>query len=166
MPAVEFPYPLPYQATTPSMPITLSAVTRDNFDDIIDLQLLDHQKDYLASNSYSIAQASFYPNYHTRAIYLGEEAIGFLMYVSLAEEGQPGDYAIYRFMIDSRHQGKGHGRHALQRALDEIRSQPGVQRILISYVPANPVAKDFYGSFGFVEIGIDEEEEMVAEIRL
>ncbi|NHZ95839.1 GNAT family N-acetyltransferase [Massilia sp. CCM 8734] len=149
------------------MTITLQAVTEDNFDTLIELPLLPEQQDYLASNAYSIAQASFYPNsFFTRAICLDDKPIGFLMYVSLADEGQPGEYAIYRFMIDSGEQGKGYGRRAIGLALDEIRSRPDATVIQICYWPSNPVAKDFYASLGFVETGLDEQGEMYAEIRL
>ncbi|UOD28000.1 GNAT family N-acetyltransferase [Massilia violaceinigra] len=149
------------------MTITLQAVTEHNFDAIIELPLLPEQQDYLASNAYSIAQASFYPgSFFTRAIYADDKPIGFLMYVSLADEGQPGEYAIYRFMIDSGLQRKGYGRRALALALDEIRSRPDASVIHICYWPTNPVAKDFYASFGFVETGLDDQGEMVAEIRL
>ncbi|NHZ64364.1 GNAT family N-acetyltransferase [Massilia genomosp. 1] len=149
------------------MTITLQAVTEDNFDTLIELPLLPEQQDYLASNAYSIAQASFYPDsFFTRAIYLDDKPIGFLMYVSLADEGQPGEYAIYRFMIDSGEQGKGYGRRAIGLALDEIRSRPDAKVIQICYWPSNPVAKDFYASLGFVETGLDEQGEMYAQIRL
>ncbi|MDM5177091.1 GNAT family N-acetyltransferase [Massilia sp. DJPM01] len=149
------------------MTITLQAVTEDNFDAIIELPLLPQQQDYLASNAYSIAQASFYrDSFFTRAIYLDDKPIGFLMYVSLADDGQPGAYAIYRFMVDSGEQGKGYGRRAIGLVLDEIRSRPDATVIQICYWPANPTAKNFYASLGFVETGLDEEGEMYAEIRL
>ena len=146
--------------------LMLRPITRENFDAVIDLQLLDHQRSYLASNAYSIAQASFYPHYRTRAIYRHQEPVGFLMYVSLQEEGSPGEYAIWRFMIDARHQGKGYGRQAMQLALTEIRGEADAQRISICYWPGNPVAKNFYASFGFIETGLDEDGEMIALIDL
>ncbi|MGQ5522690.1 GNAT family N-acetyltransferase [Chitinimonas sp. PSY-7] len=148
------------------MSLTLKPITRENFEAVTDLRLLDHQKDYLASNTYSIAQASFYPHYKTRAIYAAEALIGFLMYVSLKEEGSPGEYGIWRYMIDARHQGKGYGRGALQLAIDEIRSIGDAERITTCYLPENPLTKDFYASFGFIETGIDEDGEMNAELRL
>ena len=43
------------------MLISLRAVTVDNFDLISELPLLPQQRDYLASNDYSMAQASFIP---------------------------------------------------------------------------------------------------------
>ncbi|WP_460533482.1 GNAT family N-acetyltransferase [Chitinimonas naiadis] len=146
--------------------LTLRPITRDNFEAVTDLQLLDHQRQYLASNAFSIAEASFHPYCHTRAIYQHEALVGFLMYVSPHEEGDAGEYAIWRFMIDARHQGKGYGRQAMQGVLAEICSKADAQRISISYSPTNPVAKDFYASFGFVESGLDEDGEMLAHIDL
>jgi diamine N-acetyltransferase len=128
--------------------------------------LLPHQEDYLASNAYSIAEASFYPDYHTRAIYLGEQLVGFMMYVSLAAQGDPGEYAVYRFMIDHRHQGRGHGRRALLLALDEIRSRDHAFKAWICYWPNNRDAQRFYASLGFVETELDENGEMYAELLL
>ena len=69
-------------------------------------------------------------------------------------------------MIDRTFQGEGYGRAALGKALDEIRSIPRVTRIFISYMPGNPVAKPFYESFGFREVGTDEDGEMIAELAL
>jgi diamine N-acetyltransferase len=69
-------------------------------------------------------------------------------------------------MIDRKHQGRGYGRAALARALDEIRAMPGVKKVSIGYVPENPVAKSFYASFGFVEVGSDEDGEIEAELTL
>lgn len=147
--------------------VTLRPVTRDNFEAVTDLELHPHQREYLASNSYSIAQASFYPNYHTRAIYAGEELVGFMMFVVLdGVEDEEGEYGIWRFMVDRHHQGRGLGRAALQALLDEIRSDPAACKVWLSYVPGNAVASSFYASFGFVDTGIDEEGEMVAVLDL
>lgn len=147
--------------------LTLRPVTRDNFETVAELELHPHQRAWLASNSYSIAQASFYPNFHTRAIYLRDEVIGFMMFVALdGVDDEPGEYNIWRFMVDSRHQGKGHGRRALQALLDEIRRDPAACKVWISYVPGNAVASGFYASFGFVETEVDEEGEMVAILDL
>ena len=146
--------------------VTLRPVTRDNFEPVADLALHPHQRPFLASNSYSIAQAGFYPNFHTRAIYAGEEPVGFMMFVALDGPGEEGEYGVWRFMVDCRHQGRGIGRRALQLALDEIRRDPRAHKVWISYVPGNANARAFYASFGFVETGIDEEGEMVAVLDL
>src|SRR5690242_12458342 len=133
------------------MQIQLRAVTRENFVDVADLRLLDHQHDYVASNSFSIAQASFFPEMQARAIYADDEPVGFLLYADLAQEGKPGEFGVWRLMIDIRHQGKGYGRKALQVALDEIRARGGVRKIWIAYQPDNTIARDLYARLGFVE---------------
>ncbi len=149
------------------MTITLQAVTEHNFDAIIELPLLPEQQDYLASNAYSIAQASFYPDsFFTRAIYLDDTPVGFMLYASNDDDGKPDEYSIFRFMIASGEQSKGYGRRAIELLLDEIRNRPGAAAIHICYVPGNPIAKTFYGSLGFVETGLDEDGEMIAQIRL
>jgi diamine N-acetyltransferase len=144
------------------MNITLRPVTRDNFEDVTDLELLPHQEDYLASNSYSIAQASFHPHLQTRAIYADGTLVGFMLYAVPVDGGEPGEYGIWRFMVDARHQGSGIGRQALATLIDEIRAHGDVRRITISYMPDNTAAQRFYASFGFVERGIDDSDEMVA----
>ncbi|MGB8641632.1 MAG: GNAT family protein, partial [Nitrososphaeraceae archaeon] len=60
----------------------------------------------------------------------------------------------------------GYGRAALNKALEEIRAIPGVSRISIRYMPENPVAKPFYASFGFVEVGRDRDGEMIVVLKL
>ncbi|WP_232528236.1 GNAT family N-acetyltransferase [Stenotrophomonas maltophilia] len=60
-------------------------------------------------------------------------------------------------------QGRGIGRRALEVALAQIRDTPGLAEIEICYNPRNPVAGAFYGSFGFVETGMDDDgEDMLA----
>lgn len=149
------------------MNLQLRAVTRDNFDEVVDLNLLEHQEAFVASNSYSLAQASFCPEMRTRAIYLDETVIGFFLYVTPVPDREADTYAIFRVMIGADYQGKGYGRRAFALLLDEIRAHADARRITISYKPANTVAQALYASFGFREIGIDEEDgEMVAELRL
>ena len=150
------------------MTISLRAVTADNFDTISELPLLPEQRDYLASNDYSMAQASFHPaTMHTRAVYCDEDVIGFLMFVSPDEEDPPGYYQIWRFMVEHRRQGQGLGRTALGLALAEIRARPDARSIEICYKPGNANAKKFYASMGFVEIGMDAYgNDMLAVIQL
>jgi diamine N-acetyltransferase len=38
--------------------------------------------------------------------------------------------------------------------------------VSIGYMPENTVAKPFYASFGFVEVGKDEDGEIIAELKL
>jgi diamine N-acetyltransferase len=145
------------------MNVTLRPVTRDNYEAICDLSLTEAQTHYVASNLWSLVEAAFNDGYQTRAIYLDEAPVGFFMWVEENAE----KVSIWRFMVDQKFQQKNIGRTALNLLLDKLRVSVGLQQIEICYDPANPVAKDFYSSFGFVEVGMDDDDEdMLAVIQL
>jgi diamine N-acetyltransferase len=144
--------------------VELREVTAENRKAAAALELDPAQEDLVASNAESLAEARFDRDARPRAVYAGDRLVGFLMYDAGAVDDEPREAVIYRFMIDRRHQGKGYGRAALAKALDEIRAIPQVRKVSISYMPDNPVAKPFYASFGFVEVGLDEDGEMLAEL--
>ncbi|MDC7784836.1 GNAT family N-acetyltransferase [Rhodoplanes sp. TEM] len=143
--------------------VRLAAVTADNWRDVAALELEPEQRDLVAGNLYSIAESKFDPLARPRAIYAGSELVGFLMY-DVGDE-DPRRAVIYRFMIDRRFQGLGYGRVALEQAIEEIRAVPGVVTIAICYEPNNP-AKQLYLGVGFVEIGSDEDGEVIAELAV
>lgn len=146
--------------------VELRDVTAENRQAVAGLELDREQQDLVASNAESLAEARSDPDARPRAVYAGERLVGFLMYDPGRTRDDPREALIYRFMIDRKFQGKGYGRAALTKALDEIRGIPGVSSIFISYMPDNPVAKPFYASFGFREVGTDEDGEMIAELVL
>lgn len=146
--------------------VSLKDVTADNWEAVADLELDEAQAELVASNVYSLAESKFTPAARPRAVYAGKRLVGFLMYEPLDEEDRPDEALIYRFMIDRRHQGKGYGRAALKEALDEIRKMPRVKKVAISYMPENVAAKRFYASLGFVEVGRDEDGEIIAQLAI
>ena len=146
--------------------IELRDVTADNRQAVVRLALDPEQENLVASNAESLDEARSDPDARPRAVYAAERVVGFLMYDAGRPDDNPREALIYRFMIDRTHQGKGYGRAALGSALDEIRAIPKLSKISISYMPDNPVAKRFYASFGFVEVGADEDGEMIAELAL
>ena len=146
--------------------VRLKDVTEDNWHDVIALRLDAGQEDLVASNLYSIAESKFDPDARARAVYAGKRVVGFLMYDVQRKRDGSHRATIYRFMIDRKYQDKGYGRAALSRALDEIKAIPRMKTVSIGYMPDNPVAKPFYASFGFVEVGRDEDGEVIAELAL
>ncbi|GAB2886015.1 GNAT family N-acetyltransferase [Microbulbifer echini] len=141
----------------------LQPITKDNYEAVCDLDVSKEQQKYVACNMWSLVESQFNSEYETRAIYSGESPVGFLMWVKENHE----KISIWRFMVDQKHQKKGIGRTALELALHEIRQTPNIKQIEICYNPTNPIAKDFYSSFGFVEIGMDDDnEDMLAIIDL
>lgn len=144
--------------------VKLRDVTADNWENVVDLELLDDQQGFVASNAVSIAESKFNPHAVPKAIYAGKKLVGFLMFESLHEDGKPHEYSIYRFMIDKRHQGKGYGKAAMMLLLDLIREDRKLKRIEVCYMPDNAASRSLYVSLGFVEVGLDEDGEMIAEI--
>jgi diamine N-acetyltransferase len=145
--------------------VTLEPITRANFEAVMDIELPPEQARYVASNAYSIAQAHYYPQFQPRAICHDGKPVGFLLF-GLPEEHAPGHYGIYRLMVDAALQNRGIGRRAMELLLRDLRARPDARRIWICYKPENAVGRRFYASLGFSEVGVDDEGEMIAEIRL
>jgi diamine N-acetyltransferase len=146
--------------------VELRDVTAENRQAVAGLALDPAQQDLVASNAESLDEARFDPDARPRAIYAGDRLVGFLTYDAGRPRAKARAALIYRFMIDRRYQGEGYGRAALGKAIEEIRAIPNVSKISISYMPDNATARRFYASFGFAEVGTDEDGEMIAELAL
>ncbi|MCJ8296460.1 MAG: GNAT family N-acetyltransferase [Colwellia sp.] len=145
------------------MEVTLRRVTKENYEDVCELDVTKEQQDYVACNMWSLVESQYNEGYETRAIYVKDEPVGFIMWV----QESTSKISIWRFMVDKEHQKKSIGRIALNLALVEIQKVADLKEIEICYNPENPVAKEFYSSFGFSEVGMDEDnEDMLAVIKL
>jgi len=145
------------------MKVSLQQITKENYEAVCELDVTKAQEDFVACNMWSLVESTYNEGYETRAIYNNEEPVGFFMWV----KESTCKMSIWRFMIDQKHQQKSIGRTALDLALLEIKQVAGIKEIEICYNPINPVAKNFYASFGFVEVGMDEDDEdMLAVIKL
>ncbi len=127
--------------------ITLREITPENWEAILKLAVRDDQKNFVASNLYSLAEAKVFPEHVPLAIYAGEQPVGFLMYTF---ERDRKEWWIFRLMIVANEQGKGYGRAAMQQAVARMRAQPGCRQIFISFEPENAPAEQLYRSLGFV----------------
>lgn len=148
-------------------PVTLRAVTSDNWAGCVRLQVRPEQRGFVPGNAVSLAQAAFEPGLRPRAVYAGETLVGFLMYDRFANQ-DPGDrcWWIARLMIDHRHQGRGFGRAAAEALVAELRARPDCRRVRVSYVPENEAARRLYASLGFRETGEVSRGEVVADLPL
>ncbi|PAJ69511.1 GNAT family N-acetyltransferase, partial [Pseudoalteromonas sp. NBT06-2] len=105
------------------MAISLREVTKDNWEDIILLEITKEQEEFVALNAESIAGSKFNEHYVNRAVYFNDEAVGFIQYFPNFEDEKPNEIYIDQFMIDVPHQGKGYGTEAMKLALHEITQQ-------------------------------------------
>jgi len=149
----------------PAAVIGLRPLDRSNWRDCARLGLGPGQEDLVAPNVWSIAESRFEPHYAPRAIFVGAEAVGFLMYCVETDPPDAELYWLFRFMIGAAHQGKGYGRAALRLALDEMQAA-GARRIRTMHRPNNLAASRLYRSEGFVEVGRLEDGDVELEKRI
>ena len=144
--------------------INLKEITSKNLKSIIDLNVKEDQKDYVASNSVSIAQGHYSNSAWFKGIFNDNRPVGFVMLDLIKEEHK---CFLWRFMIDHKYQGKGFGKIALTQVIDFVRSLNLYTYIATSYVPAENGAGGFYKNFGFIEseeitkeFGIEDSDEI------
>ena len=144
--------------------INLREITSKNLKSIIDLNVKEDQKDYVALNSVSIAQGHYSKSAWFKGIFYDDRPVGFVMLDLIEEENK---CFLWRFMIDREYQGKGFGKIALNQVIDFVKSLNLYTYIATSYVPAENGAGGFYKNFGFIEseeitkeFGIEDSDEI------
>ena len=130
--------------------VTLREITRETVVAITALAVAPEQTEVVADNARSIAEAHFQPKAWFRAVYAGEEPVGFVM---LYDDPDAARYFLWRFMIAAEHQGKGYGKAALDLLVDYVRSRPTATELQCSYVPGDAGPGAFYAKYGFTETG-------------
>jgi diamine N-acetyltransferase len=143
--------------------VTLREITRETVRAICRLEVAPEQRGFVAPNAVSIAQAHFEPKAWFRAVYAGEEPVGFVM---LFEDSEKAEYFLWRLMVAREHQGKGYGRRALDLVVERVRGLPGATELRTSYVPGTHGPRDFYLRYGFEETGEVDEGEHVIRLEL
>ncbi len=145
------------------MDVTLREITMDNFRECIQLDVAEDQKNFVASNVLSLAEAKVDGVSKPFAIYTGDRMVGFIMYDYDPEEARG---YISRLMVDARFQGKGCGRAAMIQVLERLKAIPECREIQTSFAPANHTAEQLYTSLGFERTGETIDGEIVVRIDL
>lgn len=104
----------------------------------------DHK--LVSPNTYSIAEAQFYPKAISRAIAVDGEMIGYTMF---GEHDDHSDlWAIDRFMIAEAHRRNGYGYQTMNAILDLGRAE-GFQKFITSTLPTNERMQNLLTKVGF-----------------
>lgn len=143
--------------------VSLRVVDDDNVQAVIDLEVAPGQEDFVAPNVKSLAQAFATTKVWVRAVYAGDEPVGFVM---VSDDDEKPRYYLWRFMIDHRHQGRGYGRQAMGLVHDYVRTRPGGDRVYLSYVPADGGPEGFYKGLGYEDTGRVHGGEVEAVLEL
>lgn len=143
--------------------VELREITMENFRECIGLPLEDHQRGFVASNMYSLAEAKADGVSIPLAIYADGKMVGFTMYNFDAKQGTG---FIDRLMVAAGQQGHGYGRAAMSEVIRRLRETPGCRRIRTAFAPTNAVAERLYESLGFRKTGEMDDGEVVAVLEL
>ncbi|MFP7254891.1 GNAT family N-acetyltransferase [Terribacillus goriensis] len=139
------------------MGMTLRAIDADNWHACVKLTVSEEQKQNVAENAVSLAQAAYEKQWYPHGIYADDMLVGFLMFGTDQETKR----VELCFMIDKQYQGKGYGTAALVTLFDLIKIRYGPISFYTSIVPDNLTAKKIYENAGFRMTGEILWEELV-----
>ena len=161
------------------------SILDDNMKECIALEVLPEQKNFVASNAISLAQAYDENKAYAETgkgeiavpygVYENGKMVGFAMYGYIPPEDTEDSYSkdehiyyFWRLLIDKNHQGKGIGRETVRQVMEEIKSKPCGEAscCYVSYEPTNIVSKKIFASYGFEEDGRVIDGEVVARYKL
>lgn len=131
--------------------VELKEITKENYEECLNLSVADNQKSFVSSVVHSLAQAwVYYDTAYPFAIYADNQMVGFIMlgYYEIRNH-----YTLWKFMIDAKYQNKGYGRQALKLGIDYLVNHFNVKEVFTAYESSNSVARNLYTSLGFRETG-------------
>ncbi|SHN57312.1 Acetyltransferase (GNAT) family protein [Geodermatophilus obscurus] len=153
---------------TASPDVHLREITDEDREAVRALRVRGRQKRFVASVSCSLRDAAETPqaNPWSRAVYCGDEPVGFVMLSWKPRKGRyRGRHFLWRLLIDKRYQGRGIGRAVLTQIVDLVRADGGTE-LLTSYEPGEGGPWPFYQRFGFRPTGETDDGEIVLRLPL
>lgn len=152
-------------------PVTLREVTDANREEVVALRVAPEQERFVESVEDALEEAEAFPQAKPwyRAIYAGDEPVGFVM-LSWDVTPVPGKFIgpwfLWKLLIDRRHQRQGYGRGALRQIIEIVR-KAGATELLTTYATGEGEPWPFYKRFGFVPTGeLDPEGEVILRLDL
>lgn len=126
--------------------IKFKDIDKSNYNECISLKVGESQKNYVASNMYSLVQASYEDELYPLGIFNEDEMVGFLLY---DYDKELNGWSFSRFMIDIKYQNKGLGRMALKKFLEYFHNRFPDESLYTSVEIDNDIAIKLYQKYGF-----------------
>ncbi|AMS42100.1 MULTISPECIES: GNAT family N-acetyltransferase [Aminobacter] len=145
--------------------VSLRRISAQTVSDICDLSetLSEAQRNKVADNGTSIAEAHFSENAWFRAVYADEVPVGFVM-LHIGSDYDvidcPGAF-LWRFMIAGPFQRMGYGEKAIALVVREMKAR-GFAELFTSYGLGEASPEGFYKRLGFVTTGETYDDEVEA----
>jgi GNAT superfamily N-acetyltransferase len=151
--------------------VTLREITEQNRAAVLALRVPPEQKRFVGSVQDALDDAAEYPQAEPwyRAVYAGEEPVGFVMLSWNARPQPPniiGPWFLWKILIDRRYQGRGYGAEVIRQVADLIKAE-GATELLTSYVLEDGGPAGFYRRLGFTPTGdVDATGEPIVRLPL
>lgn len=138
--------------------IRLELVNKDNFDQVLDLEVAPKDQRRVASVEYSLAQAWLYRDSEVLfpyAVKSGQLTVGFLL---LSYQHMEDSYYIWRLLIDQKYQNQSFGKEVIRQVLQRARDDQQCHKVTVNYVIGNHKMRYILEKFGFQPVGLDGQE--------
>ncbi|WP_395447165.1 GNAT family N-acetyltransferase [Aminobacter sp. UC22_36] len=148
--------------------VSLRRITAQTVSDVCDLSetLSEAQRNKVADNAMSIAEAHFSENAWFRAVYADDTPIGFIM-LHIGSDYDvidcPGAF-LWRFMIAGPFQRMGFGEQAIVLVVREMKAR-GFTELFTSYGLGEASPEGFYKRLGFAATGESYDDEVEAVLK-
>ena len=138
--------------------IRLELVNKDNFDQVLDLEVAPKDQRRVASVEYSLAQAWLYRDSEVLfpyAVKSGQLTVGFLL---LSYQPMENSYYIWRLLIDQKYQNQRFGKEVIRQVLQRARDDQQCHKVTVNYVIGNHKMRYILEKYGFQPVGLDGQE--------
>ena len=138
--------------------IRLELVNKDNFDQVLDLEVAPKDQRRVASVEYSLAQAWLFRDSEVLfpyAVKSGQLTVGFLL---LSYQPMENSYYIWRLLIDQKYQNQRFGKEVIRQVLQRARDDQQCHKVTVNYVIGNHKMRYILEKFGFQPVGLDGQE--------
>ncbi|MFM0796081.1 GNAT family N-acetyltransferase [Streptococcus suis] len=137
--------------------IRLELVNKDNFDQVLDLEVALKDQRRVASVEYSLAQAWLYReegHLLPYAVKSGQRIVGFVL-LSIQEDKS---YYVWRLLIDRHYQNRGYGKEVIRQVIGLAKEDPSCHTITMNYVIGNHKMRYILEKLGFQSVGLEGQE--------
>jgi GNAT superfamily N-acetyltransferase len=151
--------------------VTLREIDAGNREPVLGLAVAPGQERFVCTVASALRDAGEVPdgNPWYRAVYAGDEPVGFVMLSWDVTPDPPriiGPWFLWKLLVDRRHQRRGYGREAV-RLVAELARANGAAELLTSCVDADGGPEPFYARLGFRRTGeVDESGEVILALEL
>lgn len=143
------------------MRVTIRPVEKADVNPLLDMWVADAQRQFVAPNAVTIAEAAYDPAAYVFTIWAGEERVGLMGLIDMTEldpaevdpEDEPEAGFLWRLMIGEGHQRQGYGTAAIKLAFDWARAR-GRPRMSVEVVQTNAATIALYERLGFRATGV------------